>query len=51
MLHIPSSTNAACYRALAARGIDVGQPKAPLLPVSEEEGSHMIEAFKKMGLS
>ena len=50
ILHIPSSTNAACYRALAARGLDVGQPKAPILPVSEEEGSRMIEAFKSIGL-
>jgi N-acetylneuraminate lyase/4-hydroxy-tetrahydrodipicolinate synthase len=50
LLHIPSSTNAACYRALAARGIDVGVPKAPILPVSEEEGSRMIQAFKTIGL-
>lgn len=50
VLHIPSSTNAACYRALVARGIDVGQPKPPILPVSEEEGSRMVEAFKGMGL-
>ena len=50
ILHIPSSTNAACYRALAARGIDVGQPKAPILPVSEEKGSRMVEAFKDIGL-
>ena len=50
ILHIPTSTNAACYRALAARGIDVGQPKAPILPVSEEDGSLMIEEFKRLGL-
>jgi dihydrodipicolinate synthase/N-acetylneuraminate lyase len=50
ILHIPSSTNAACYRALAARGIDVGQPKPPILPVCDEEGSRMVEAFKTIGL-
>jgi len=50
ILHIPFSTSAACYRALAARGLDVGQPKAPILPVSEEKGKRMIEAFKAMGL-
>jgi len=50
ILHIPFSTNAACYRALAARGMDVGQPKAPILPVSEEKGARMIEAFQGIGL-
>jgi len=37
ILHIPSSTNAACYAVLRERGIDVGYPKAPILPVREDK--------------
>ena len=50
VLHIPSSTNAACYTALHARGIDVGVPKAPVLPVEKEKGDAMIAGFKELGL-
>jgi dihydrodipicolinate synthase/N-acetylneuraminate lyase len=49
-LHIPSSTNAACYAALHARGIDVGVPKAPVLPVEEAKAAEMVAAFKSIGL-
>ena len=37
ILHIPSSTNAACYAVLEARGVDAGMPKLPILPVLEEK--------------
>jgi len=50
ILHIPSSTNAACYAALHARGIDVGQPKPPILPVREDRAAAMIAGFREMGL-
>lgn len=50
ILHIPSSTNAACYAALHERGIDVGMPKPPILPVKEEKRVAMIAGFREMGL-
>jgi 4-hydroxy-tetrahydrodipicolinate synthase len=50
ILHIPASTNAACYAVLHERGIDAGYPKAPILPVMEEKRIAMIAAFKEMGL-
>jgi N-acetylneuraminate lyase/4-hydroxy-tetrahydrodipicolinate synthase len=50
ILHIPSSTNAACYAVLHSRGIDVGVPKAPILPVAEDKRVAMIAAFKENGL-
>jgi len=50
LLHIPSSTNAACYAGLHARGVDVGVPKRPVLPVSDDKAAEMIAAFKEMGL-
>jgi 4-hydroxy-tetrahydrodipicolinate synthase len=50
ILHIPSSTNAACYTVLHERGIDVGHPKLPILPVREGNGAAMIAGFKGMGL-
>ena len=49
-LHIPSSTNAACYTVLHARGIDVGVPKLPILPVTEDKAVEMLDAFREMGL-
>jgi dihydrodipicolinate synthase/N-acetylneuraminate lyase len=49
-LHIPSSTNAACYTVLRARGIDAGVPKAPILPVAEDKAEAMLTAFKTVGL-
>jgi len=50
VLHIPSSTNAACYAVLHERGVDAGYPKAPILPVLEEKRVAMIAAFREMGL-
>ena len=50
VLHIPSSTNAACYAVLHERGIDVGYPKAPILPVREGKRAALIAGFKEMGL-
>jgi len=50
VLHIPSSTNAACYAALHARGVDVGYPNAPVLPVEEAKAAEMIAEFKKLGM-
>lgn len=50
ILHIPSSTNAACYTVLHARGIDVGVPKRPVLPVPEDRAEQMLTAFRGMGL-
>ena len=50
VLHIPGSTNAACYAALHARGIDVGYPKAPVLPVEEHKEAEMVAGFKQLGL-
>jgi 4-hydroxy-tetrahydrodipicolinate synthase len=50
ILHIPSSTNAACYAVLKERGIDVGLPKLPILPVSGGKKAAMIAGFKDMGL-
>lgn len=50
ILHIPSSTNAACYAALRARNVDAGCPKAPVLPVTEDEERRMIAAFRDLGL-
>jgi 4-hydroxy-tetrahydrodipicolinate synthase len=50
ILHIPGSTNAACYAALQARGIEVGYPKTPVLPVEEEKRAAMIAGFREMGL-
>jgi len=50
ILHIPGSTNAACYAALNARGIDVGYPKAPILPVAQGKQAAMIAGFREMGL-
>jgi dihydrodipicolinate synthase/N-acetylneuraminate lyase len=49
-LHIPSSTVAAIYHALHARGIDAGHPKAPILPVEPAKGAEMLAAFREMGL-
>ena len=49
-LHIPSSTNAACYAALNARGVDVGYPRPPILPVEEKDQEAMMAAFRQMGL-
>jgi 4-hydroxy-tetrahydrodipicolinate synthase len=50
ILHIPSSTDAACYAVLHKWGIDVGYPKAPILPVQYEKWLAMIAAFREMEL-
>jgi len=49
-LHIPSSTNTACYTVLHARGIDAGMPKAPILPAAEGKAAAMLAAFREMDL-
>ncbi len=50
ILHIPSSTNAACYDALRARGVDIGYPRAPVLPVEASKATEMLSGFKEIGL-
>ena len=50
VLHIPSSTNAATYYALHARGIDAGFPKPPILPVEEDAGQAMVAGFRELGM-
>jgi len=50
ILHIPSSTNAACYFVLQQRGIDVGIPKEPILPIKESDGAVMIEQYREVGV-
>jgi len=50
ILHIPDSTNAACYYVLHERGIDAGHPKPPVLPVDEDKGKAMVAAYQEMGL-
>jgi len=50
LLHIPSSTNAACYTVLKARGVDAGVPKLPILPVAGAKEAEMLAAFTEMGL-
>jgi dihydrodipicolinate synthase/N-acetylneuraminate lyase len=50
ILHIPDSTNAACYTVLRERGIDAGWPKAPILPVAEDKAAAMLAAYRAMGL-
>lgn len=50
VLHIPSSTNAACYAALKARGVDAGYPKAPVLPIEEAKEKAMLDGFRELGM-
>ncbi|NLE46501.1 MAG: dihydrodipicolinate synthase family protein [Chloroflexi bacterium] len=50
ILHIPGSTTAACYSVLKARGIDVGRPKPPILPIERDKEVAMLEEFKELGL-
>jgi 4-hydroxy-tetrahydrodipicolinate synthase len=50
ILHIPTSTNAAIYHVLRARGIDAGHPKAPVLGVEEDKGAAMLAAFREIGM-
>ncbi|MEA3406940.1 MAG: dihydrodipicolinate synthase family protein [Chloroflexota bacterium] len=50
LLHIPDSTNTACYAVLNERGVDVGYPKAPFLPVAEDKREAMFKGFREMGL-
>lgn len=50
ILHIPDSTNAACYAVLHERGLDVGYPKAPILLPREEAKEAMFAAYREMGL-
>lgn len=50
LLHISKSSNAACYGILKERGIDVGVPKRPILPVTSGELNLMKKGFVEMGL-
>jgi hypothetical protein len=50
ILHIPSSTHAACYAVLHERGIDVGYPKAPILPIRHGIRAATIAEFRQMDL-
>ena len=50
LLQIAKSTNASCYAMLKEREIDVGVPKHPVLPVTDEELRQMRKAFAEMGL-
>jgi 4-hydroxy-tetrahydrodipicolinate synthase len=50
ILHIPSSTNAACYTVLHRRGVDAGLPKLPILPPTDEQAAAMLAGFEEMGL-
>ncbi len=49
-LHIPHSPHAAAYSVLTWRGLDVGIPKPPILPVSRDDEDRMKEAYEKLGL-
>jgi len=35
---------------LRARGIDVGYPRAPVLPVEPDKTAAMLAAFRELGL-
>jgi 4-hydroxy-tetrahydrodipicolinate synthase len=50
ILHIPKSANAACYAMLNERGIDVGIPRPPVLPVPTEEVELVKKEFMRVGL-
>jgi len=50
ILHIAKSTNAACYVMLKERGVDVGFPKRPILPTTDEELNKMKKEFVRIGL-
>lgn len=44
------STTAASHMLLKERGIDVGVPKRPTLPLSDEEASRLRKGFSQLGL-
>jgi len=50
ILHIAGSSIAACYTMLNERGVEVGMPKLPILPVTTEALDQMEKEFKRMGL-
>ena len=50
ILHIPESTNAACYAVLRERGIDVGYPKKPVLDVEQDLAERMLLSFRELGI-
>jgi dihydrodipicolinate synthase/N-acetylneuraminate lyase len=50
VLHIPGSTNAACYAVLRERGVDVGYPKAPILEVTSDAREAMFAGFRELGM-
>jgi dihydrodipicolinate synthase/N-acetylneuraminate lyase len=41
---------AACYALLKERGIEIGVPKSPMLPITDDELSHMRKAYGNIGL-
>jgi 4-hydroxy-tetrahydrodipicolinate synthase len=45
-----NSSIAACYALLKERGVEIGVPKSPMLPMTDEELSQMRKAFSHMGL-
>jgi 4-hydroxy-tetrahydrodipicolinate synthase len=45
-----SSNIAACHALLKERGIDIGTPKRPILPITDEELHNVKEAYSRMGL-
>jgi 4-hydroxy-tetrahydrodipicolinate synthase len=50
VLHLPGSTNAACYAVLKQRGVDVGHPRAPILDVDKEFTEKMVLSFRELGV-
>jgi 4-hydroxy-tetrahydrodipicolinate synthase len=50
LLTTAKSTTAASHALLKERGIDVGVPKRPLLPLTNEELSQMRKEFSQIGL-
>jgi 4-hydroxy-tetrahydrodipicolinate synthase len=50
ILQKASSSIAACYPLLRERGVEVGVPKPPMLPATDEELTELRKAFNRMGL-
>jgi 4-hydroxy-tetrahydrodipicolinate synthase len=50
ILQKANSTIAACHALLKERGVDIGVPKRPILPMTDEELSKMRKAFSAITL-
>jgi dihydrodipicolinate synthase/N-acetylneuraminate lyase len=50
ILQKANSNIAACHALLKERGIDIGTPKRPILPITDEELGKIKEAYSRMGL-